>query len=162
MILIGLGANLPNPFFGPPPDSLEAALGAMRAAGMGLLGRSRWYRSSPRPPSAQPPYVNGVAIVEYALGPRDLLARLHRIEEEFGRRRSAPNAPRSLDLDLLAHDRRVIEEDGLIVPHPRLAGRAFVLLPLREIAPDWRHPATGQVPSELIAALPETPDATPL
>ncbi len=159
--MIGLGANLPNPMIGSPRATLEAALRAMQAVGIGLLGCSRWYTSSPQPPSAQPPYVNGVAVVEFALGPHDLLARLQRIEQEFGRRRSLPNAPRMIDLDLLAHNQRVIDEGGLVVPHPRLGERAFVLLPLAEIARDWRHPATGQGVGELLAGLPEIEDVRP-
>jgi 2-amino-4-hydroxy-6-hydroxymethyldihydropteridine diphosphokinase len=163
MILIGLGANLPSAA-GEPRTTLEAALAQLGRDGVRVVARSRWYRSAPVPHAAQPDYVNAVASVETALEPRDLLALLHRIEQEFGRARGAANAARTLDLDLLAYHERVSEggEGAPILPHPRLHQRAFVLLPLAEIAPDWRHPRLGRTVRELAADLPPGQDAAPL
>jgi 2-amino-4-hydroxy-6-hydroxymethyldihydropteridine diphosphokinase len=162
VILIGLGANLPSAV-GSPRETLEAALQALADEGVRVLARSRWYRTAPLPRSDQPDFVNGVASVATAREPADLLALLHRIEARFGRVRGAPNAARTLDLDLLAYDERVTgDAAGPIVPHPRLHERAFVLLPLAEIAPGWRHPLFGRTVEELIAALPDGQDAKPL
>ncbi len=163
MILIGLGANLPSAV-GEPRASLEAALVELARDGVRVVARSRWYRSAPVPRADQPDYVNAVALVETALNPRDLLALLHRIEQKFGRVRGVPNAARTLDLDLLAYGDRVSEggEGAPVLPHPRLHERAFVLLPLAEIAPDWRHPQLGRTARELAAALPPGQDAAPL
>ena len=119
MILVGLGANLPSSA-GPPQATLAAALEALEQSGVRILKRSRWYRSAPVPASDQPDFVNGVALVDTALAPDDLLALLHRIEARFGRQRREPNAPRTLDLDLLAYGDRIVEEDDLVLPHPRL------------------------------------------
>ena len=166
MILIGLGANLPTSRFGPPRAALEAALKALSEVGIAPLRCSRWYESAPLPISDQPWYVNGVAVVETALAPAALLAELHRIERNFGRQRRLPNAPRTLDLDLLAYDDVVISAaeavDGPVLPHPRLAERAFVLLPLAEVAPGWRHPVSGECVEALIARLPEGQELRPL
>lgn len=153
MILIGLGANLDSPRHGPPAATLEAALAALAAAGVTVAARSRWWRSAPVPVSDQPWFVNGVARLETPLGPADLLALLHRVEAEFGRVRSIPNAPRVLDLDLLDYD-GLVRGAAPILPHPRLAERAFVLLPLQDVAPGWRHPVSGLGLEALIAALP--------
>jgi 2-amino-4-hydroxy-6-hydroxymethyldihydropteridine diphosphokinase len=154
-ILIALGANLPSPRFGPPRATLEAALAAIEAAGVRVLKRSSWWGSEPVPASDQPWYVNGVASVATRLEPGALLALLHRIEAEFGRVRGARNEARLLDLDLLAYgDRRLEGDEPPLLPHPRLADRAFVLLPLAEVAPDWRHPVTGEPLRQLIARLP--------
>jgi 2-amino-4-hydroxy-6-hydroxymethyldihydropteridine diphosphokinase len=162
MILIGLGANLPS-WAGAPQETLAAALEALAREGIGILRRSRWYRTAPVPASDQPHYVNGVVTVATARAPGDLLALLHEIEARFGRVRGAPNAARTLDLDLLAYDERVLTDPaGPILPHPRLHERAFVLLPLAEIAPGWRHPTLGRTIEELIAALPPGQAATPL
>jgi 2-amino-4-hydroxy-6-hydroxymethyldihydropteridine diphosphokinase len=155
-ILIGLGANLPSTV-GPPVVTLQAALDRLACVGVITRQRSRWFRSAPVPPSGQPWYVNGVAAVATALDPATLLQTLHAIEAEFGRVRGEPNAARTLDLDLLAYGDRVETpapgRPGPILPHPRLTERAFVLLPLAEVAPAWYHPATGRPVSELIAAL---------
>jgi 2-amino-4-hydroxy-6-hydroxymethyldihydropteridine diphosphokinase len=159
MILVALGANLSNPNIGSPLDACERALGCLSERGIVVDKRSRWYRSAPVPRSDQPDFVNGVAAVSSALSPADLLMILHEIEAELGRTRGRVNQARVIDLDLLAHGGRVTGwpdspslgpdavqavAGGLIVPHPRLHLRAFVLMPLRDVAPDWRHPVSGQ------------------
>ncbi len=163
MILIGLGANLPSPLHGEPRQTLEAALTTFGEYGIDLVRRSRWYRSAPMPPSAQPWYVNGVAVVRTALGPPALLAALNQIETRSGRVRAARNDPRVIDLDLLGYH-RVVSRGGLAptLPHPRLHERAFVLLPLREVAPRWRHPGDGRTVAAMIAALPAGNLAEPM
>lgn len=163
MILIGLGANLEHPRYGPPRQTLEAALEALRKSGVVILARSRWYRSAPVPPSDQPWFVNAVASVETSLSPAALLARLHEIEARFGRSRRRRNEARVLDLDLLAyHDRVSAPGESPVLPHPRLAERAFVVLPLAEVAPDWRHPVSGLGVSELVGRLDPAETAEPL
>ena len=161
MILVGLGANLPSSV-GSPVDTLGAAIGALREAGVKIVARSRWYRTAPVPASDQPWFVNGVVAVETNLEPMELLALLQKIERQFGRERGIRNAARTLDLDILDYDERIVEGPRLTLPHPRMQERAFVLLPLAEIAPDWRHPKTGQGVSALIAALPEGQQAAPI
>lgn len=163
-ILIGLGANLPSAA-GAPRDTLEAALRHLAAVGVLTLQRSRWFVSRPEPASDQPWFVNGVASVATTLDPAGLLATLHRVEAAFGRIRGVPNAARTLDLDLLAYGDRVDDPPpgaGPILPHPRLTGRAFVLLPLADVAPAWYHPATGRPLSELIQALGDAEGTRPL
>jgi 2-amino-4-hydroxy-6-hydroxymethyldihydropteridine diphosphokinase len=153
MIVVALGANLPSPEHGPPRAVLEAALARLPAHGATVLARSRWYESAPVPVSDQPWYVNGVATVETALAPEALLAALHAVEQEFGRTRRTRNEARILDLDVVAYDGRIMAGPP-ILPHPRLHERAFVLLPLRDVAPGWRHPATGRSIAEMLADLP--------
>lgn len=151
MILIALGANLPS-HAGPPAATLEAALLRLEALGVKILARSSLYETPSWPDPGQPAFVNAVAVVETALQPVELLALLHGVETAFGRMRSAPNAPRTLDIDLLDHDGRVTDE-GLTLPHPRMMERSFVLAPLVEVAPGWRHPVTGQGGGEFLAGL---------
>jgi 2-amino-4-hydroxy-6-hydroxymethyldihydropteridine diphosphokinase len=156
MILVGLGGNLDSPEFGAPVQVLGAALNELQHAGVRLCGCSPWYRSAPIPASDQPWFVNGVARLETALAPQALLALLHRVEARLGRRRGVRWAARIIDLDLLAYNERIIAGDGgdgLILPHPRLQGRAFVLAPLAELVPSWRHPVSGKSAAELLAAL---------
>lgn len=150
---VALGANLPGPC-GSARATLEAAVTALAEdPDLALLARSAWVRSRPVPPSGQPDYINGVVWLRTRLAPTALLARLHEIEARFGRRRSVPNAARTLDLDILDHGGRCRAADPSL-PHPRLTARAFVLVPLAEIAPTWRHPETGIAVHDLIAALP--------
>jgi 2-amino-4-hydroxy-6-hydroxymethyldihydropteridine diphosphokinase len=156
MIIIGLGANLPNPVFGPPKATLDAALSRLGQEGLRIVARSPWYETEPIPRGDQPWFVNGVAAVETALDPGELLQLLLRVEEGFGRVRSVPNAPRTLDLDLLAYDDFVLSgSEPPILPHPRLHERAFVLLPLQDIAPGWIHPRLKLSIADLVASLPE-------
>jgi 2-amino-4-hydroxy-6-hydroxymethyldihydropteridine diphosphokinase len=152
VILIGLGANLPGRA-GSPARTLEAALRTLEAdLDIRVVARSDWYESAPVPASDQPWFVNGVAEIETALPPSDLLARLHDIEAAFGRQRGAENAARTLDLDLLDYHGR-IDAGWPVLPHPRLQDRAFVLLPLADIRPEWRHPVTGLTVKALLALI---------
>lgn len=154
-ILVALGGNLESPEFGAPEQTLEAALGLMPSFGIAVVKRSSWYRSEPVPTADQPWFVNGVAMVETKAQPVELLAVLHSIEERFGRTRALRNESRVLDLDLLAFGRECRSvSGGLVLPHPRIAERAFVLLPLREIVEAWHHPITGQTPAEMFEGLP--------
>lgn len=167
-ILIGIGANLASERFGAPLEACEAALKALgEVAGVRVAAVSRWFESAPVPASDQPWFVNGVARVETELSALALLDALHAIEARFGRVRTVPNAPRVLDLDLLAYGDEMIGggeggEDGAQVPHPRLEGRAFVLLPLGDVAPDWVHPRTGCALAEMVAKLPNDQVCRPL
>jgi len=113
---------------------------------------SKFYATPAWPDPNDPPFVNAVAHVQTTVSPTELLAVLHNVETAFGRRRGERNAPRTLDLDLLAYDGR-IEAGPPALPHPRMAERGFVLIPLGDIAPDWRHPITGRSVQSLIADL---------
>ena len=116
------------------------------------------------PASDQPWFVNGVAEVATRLDPAALLVLLHAVEREFGRTRGVANAARVLDLDLLAYGATVADgrNGGPILPHPRLHERAFVLVPLVDLAPDWRHPVLGKTATELLRDLGGTGDASPM
>jgi 2-amino-4-hydroxy-6-hydroxymethyldihydropteridine diphosphokinase len=158
--LIALGANLPS-HAGAPDATLRTALVALADDGINILQVSPFYRTPAWPDPRDPAFVNAVARIETVLTPQKLMTRLHETETAFGRMRSARNAPRSLDLDLIDYDGRV--EDGApVLPHPRIAERNFVLLPLRDVAPHWRHPATNAGIDVLIAALPEAERTLPL
>jgi len=167
MILLGLGANLPSPEFGPPKETLEAALARMGDFGIRVAGRSRWYESTAVPPSDQPNFVNGVAAVETDLGPRELLDRLHVLEAEFGRVRRVRWEARIVDIDLLAYHDLVMGDPelqlkALVLPHPRMHERLFVLKPLAELAPDWKHPVLKKTAAELMKELPQGDIVEPL
>jgi 2-amino-4-hydroxy-6-hydroxymethyldihydropteridine pyrophosphokinase len=148
---------------GPPRAVGEAALAALAQAGVGVAARSRWFESAPVPASDQPWFVNAVARVATGLAAEALLTVLHRIEADLGRIRRVRNEARVIDLDLLAYGELVRRsETGLVLPHPRLHERAFVLLPLLEVAPDWRHPVLRKTAAELALALPAGPICRPL
>ena len=162
LVLIAIGANLPSAF-GSLLESCAAALDALADASVGVVRRSRWYRSAPVPASTQPWFVNGVAALDCRLDPAALLKVLHEVEARFGRERGGPDAPRTLDLDLL--DYRGVLRDGAPppeLPHPRLGSRAFVLLPLAEVAPGWTHPRSGTGIAALIEALGPDQTAEPM
>lgn len=160
-VVVALGSNLGGAR-GSSREILEDALARFGAEGLTVTGRSSWWRSAAWPDPAQPDYLNGVAIVETELGPAETLRVLHRLEAELGRIRREPNAARTLDLDLIAYGRAAMEADGLVLPHPRAADRLFVMGPLAEIAPGWRHPVTGETAAELAAKATVGRDATPV
>jgi 2-amino-4-hydroxy-6-hydroxymethyldihydropteridine diphosphokinase len=156
MILVGLGASLPAPDGAAPRATCAAAAALLGALpGLRLAALSRWWESAPIPPMPGAPwFVNGVARLEGEMAPEALLDHLQAIEARFGRQRPFPNAPRTLDLDLLDHGGQVLDTPRLTLPHPRMRGRAFVLRPLAEVAPGWLHPGTGQGVDALLADLP--------
>lgn len=155
-IFIGAGANLAHPSYGQPRQTLMAAFGALERRGVATRRLSPWYRSAPVPASDQPWYVNVVAEVATDLPADQLLAELHAVEEAFGRVRTVANAARFIDLDLLDFGGEIAlgGPGRATLPHPRMAERAFVLRPLADLAPLWRHPVTGTSVQALVAALP--------
>ena len=155
-VYVGIGANLPS-IHGLPPlqTARDAAVALDCLPGFRLVGLSRWYQSAPVPPSGQPDYINGVAHLRGEADPVEFLRILQRIELDAGRERGAPNAARTLDLDIVAMDGLVRNAPDPVLPHPRAHLRAFVLLPLADVAPHWVHPVSGRGVRELIAALPD-------
>ena len=140
-ILVAIGANLASAEGRTPLDTCRWAVTQLgQLPGLELRSVSRWFATQPVPVSDQPRFVNGAAWLSGTVEPCRLLGMLHAIEAEAGRVRSVPNAERTLDLDLLAMDDRVTATPTLILPHPRLQDRAFVLAPLADVRPDWTHP----------------------
>jgi 2-amino-4-hydroxy-6-hydroxymethyldihydropteridine diphosphokinase len=154
VILVGIGSNLAAPGYRSPRDTAMAAVAQLPAIGVAIVARSPWYLSEPVPASDQPWFVNGVVEIATELPPPELLARLLALEAQFGRERGTRDAARTLDLDLLDYDGRECSTPDLVLPHPRLHERRFVLAPLCDIVPDWRHPRLGLSAAELLAGLP--------
>jgi 2-amino-4-hydroxy-6-hydroxymethyldihydropteridine diphosphokinase len=149
--LVAIGANIPHADGSGPIETCRWAVGRLAAIpGMRVVAVSSWWESAPIPPDpASPPFVNGVARLEGGTTPAALLAALHAIEDQAGRARPYPNAPRVLDLDLIDLGGRV-QAAAPILPHPRAHLRAFVLRPLAEVAPGWVHPVLGCPVAELL------------
>jgi len=137
---VALGSNLDDPS-GHIRRAFEALAGLPKTR---LVRRSSLYRNPPSGYRDQPDFVNAVAQIETRLGPRELLDQVLAIEQVHGRVRAAPNGPRTLDLDILLYGDRTVHEPGLTIPHPRMLERAFVLVPLAEIAPDATLPGSGR------------------
>ena len=146
---LGLGANL-----GDPRRQLSEALKLLNdAAEVEVTRVSAFYRNPPLGPADQPWYVNAAARVRTRLGPEELLRLLQQVEAALGRVRGERWGPRRLDLDLLLYNGEVIFAPDLVVPHPEMHRRGFVLVPLAEIAPQAWHPVLGQSAGELLAGL---------
>ncbi len=174
VFLIALGGNLPSKA-GKPEKTLRLALKYLRQAGGKDLSVSRFYSTPCFPAGAGPDYVNAAAMLRFAGDAHEFLAVLHRIEDEFGRERSQRWGRRTLDLDLIAAGDQVLPDragfqhwqalppgaqtqstpDQLIVPHPRLQDRGFVLVPLADVAPDWRHPVLNKTVSQMLDEIPK-------
>lgn len=149
MIYVSLGANVPSKA-GPPLETLRAAIHLMPKHGIQVTGVSRFYQSVAWPDPGDPPFVNAAIAVATQKGPFELLHSLLAIERHFGRVRKTRWEPRCLDLDLLDFGGLISDADELMLPHPRVHERAFVLLPLRDLSPRWRHPDTGALIAELL------------
>ncbi|MGC1304219.1 MAG: 2-amino-4-hydroxy-6-hydroxymethyldihydropteridine diphosphokinase [Caulobacteraceae bacterium] len=159
-VIVALGSNL-SIFPGAPSDILIAALDEFQQSGLEVVRRSSFWCSAAWPDPSEPDYINAVAVVETSLSPEAALARLHALEARFGRVRGRANAPRTLDLDLIAYG-RLLRPDAPALPHPRAAERLFVMGPLAEIAPGWVHPANGRTAAELARHASVGCDARPL
>ncbi len=147
LIYLALGSNL-----GDRASNLERAIEALSEIGVRVLRRSSIYETEPVDFLAQPWFLNCVVEAETSLAPRQLLEELQATERKLGSRKLVPRGPRIIDLDILFYEAAVIHEAGMEIPHPRLAERRFVLVPLAELAPEFRHPVLRKTAAELLSA----------
>jgi len=138
-IYLGLGSNV-----GDRRATLDRGLEALNAPDLRILRVSPIYETEPQGLREQEWFLNLVVEAETSLFPRQLLQRIRRVEREFGRKRTVPNGPRTLDIDILFFARSIIQSADLQVPHPRYSERRFVLAPMADLAPDWRDPQSGR------------------
>jgi 2-amino-4-hydroxy-6-hydroxymethyldihydropteridine diphosphokinase len=147
LIYLSLGSNLGN-----RAANLERAIAALPKIAVRVLRRSSIYETEPVDLIAQPWFLNCVVEAVTSLGPRQLLEALQTIERQLGSKKLVPRGPRIIDLDVLFYSAEVIHEAGIEIPHPRMAERKFVLVPLSEIAPELRHPVLRKTTAELLDA----------
>ena len=160
-VIVALGSNLKGEYES-SKALIEAALARFEAYGLPVARRSSYWESAAWPDPAEPAYLNAVALVDTLLPPLKVLRALRLIELGFGRERGRPNAPRTLDLDLIAYGDLVQAEPELSLPHPRAHERRFVMGPLTEVAPGWHHPVLGRTAAELADAATVGADARSL
>ena len=153
-ILIGIGANLVPDGFDTARAGCEAAIARLPAHGISITAVSPWFETAPVPASDQPWFNNAVIAARTRLSMHETLRRLHVVESEFGRVRAVRNEARVLDMDLLDYGGVHSQDNDVMLPHPRLHERAFVLLPLQDVAPDYIHPVSGLTVADMIGALP--------
>ena len=158
-LLLALGANLAGPW-GSPRETLDRARRELSRAGLHILSASHIYDTAPLGPGRQAPYLNAVLQLQAHMAPAALLRLIKSIERRAGRRLGARWGPRSLDIDILDYGgrrlgwpRRRRQAGRLILPHPEMHKRAFVLVPLLEVDPHWRHPALAVAGRTLLAGL---------
>ena len=144
-VYLSLGSNI-----GDRERNLRDAVGLLPEPSLRVLRVSSFYETEPVGVSGQRWFLNAVAEAETDLFPKQLLARVQRVEQQLGRRRLKPKGPRTIDIDILFYGGAVIETNELEVPHPRLADRRFVLEPLSELAPELRHPVTRRTVREML------------
>jgi 2-amino-4-hydroxy-6-hydroxymethyldihydropteridine diphosphokinase len=156
IVYIALGSNL-----GDRAGMLERAIAAMNSAGISVVRQSSLYVTEPVGAPGQGWFLNAVVEAETSLLPLQLLHALLKIERELGRRRLTPHGPRAIDLDILFYGSSVIRSRELEVPHPRLTERRFVLIPLAQLAPDFRHPVLHKSINQLLAETPDRSEARP-
>ena len=145
-VAIGMGSNL-----GESLDTLKNAIQTLdEIPGINLITYSNWYRTKPVGGPKQPDFINGCALLKVELTPHKLLEILLDVEQKFKRVRLEHWGPRTLDLDLILYDDLILNTPNLQIPHPRMTERAFVLVPLAEIAPDWIEPISGKTIKELL------------
>jgi 2-amino-4-hydroxy-6-hydroxymethyldihydropteridine diphosphokinase len=154
VIIVALGSNINGPW-GSPRETLFRAVRALEARGVAVLAMSSLIKTAPMGPADQPDFINAVCVVRTGKSPDALLRTLHDIEKRAGRVRRQKWGPRTLDLDLVSYNQvRWRSRRGLpTLPHPGISSRQFVLAPLLEIAPRWRHPATGQTAAFMLQQL---------
>lgn len=152
MKFIALGSNLPS-LLGGPRENLLAAIQFLADAGFEVIRRAPLYQSAAVPISDQPDFLNTVVQVSYGAAPSVALTLCHGIESRMGRIRSAKNEARVIDIDILSWD-GLVQSGPPELPHPRMQDRAFVMLPLTDIAPHWRHPVLGETAGEIARLLP--------
>jgi 2-amino-4-hydroxy-6-hydroxymethyldihydropteridine diphosphokinase len=157
MILVALGSNQCG-LWGTPEQTVQRALAELNTGPVKLLRASSLFQTAPFGMINQPNFVNAVALINTALSPHTLLRRLHMIEREAGRKRGRRWSPRTLDLDLIDYNGQQIKQKGqvqkaLILPHPGIANRSFVLAPIAEIAPGWKHPVNHKTAASMIQKL---------